>query len=166
MTFSYTTSATFTRTDAVYLGSKVAADLRQMQRFYGYPPDDHIDAYIEELVILVVNRCLKLVEYGFKRGDQWAGIASRYVVGSAAGGVDERSGRIPAGGDIRGAAWHSYLEYNDRWWQLTAEGRNRITASLPITRTPGEEPRVSEAWVLDRGYARNGVSLQRGVFSS
>ena len=47
MTSSYSTSDTFTRTHAVYLASKVAADLKQMQLFYGKPSDGNIEAYIE-----------------------------------------------------------------------------------------------------------------------
>ena len=52
MTYSYTTTSTFTRTHAIYLASKVAADLRQMQLFYGRPSNENIEAYIEELAIL------------------------------------------------------------------------------------------------------------------
>ncbi len=59
MTYSYFTSDTFTKTHAVYLASKVAADLKQMQLFYGKPSDESIEAYINEIVLLLVNKCLQ-----------------------------------------------------------------------------------------------------------
>ena len=168
MSYSYTTTDTFTKTHAVYLGSKVAADLQQMQLFYSEPSNEDIDAYLEELVILMVNRCLKMVEYGFRRGSNWV-IVTRYTARFDGFSLtDDRSGRVPAGVNIAGAPFHSYLEYNARWWQeLTEEQRQQITALLPFSRTSGTEPGIgSGGWTLDKSYSRNGVSLERGVYRS
>lgn len=165
MTFSYTTSESFTKTHAVYLASKTAADLRQMQLFYGRPSDGEIDAYIKELVILLLARCLGMVEYGFIRNGGWV-VVTRYVVRSDGfSGADERSGRIPPNVTISGATWHSYLEYNLRWDQLTETERARIQVTLPFQRKPGHEPGIGlGGWVLDKTYSRAGVGLERGVY--
>lgn len=165
MTYSYTTTSTFTRSHAIYLASKVAADLRQMQLFYGKPSDEMIDKYIEELIILMINRCLKMVEYGFKRGSNWV-VVMRYTASFASlSGVDDHSGRMPPGADINGAQWYSFLEYNDNWWALSDSQRQQIKNSLPFQRTDGNEPGINwGGWTMDRTYSRNGVSLSRGVY--
>ena len=165
MTFSYTTSESFTRTHAVYLASKVAADLRQMQLFYSRPSDGEIEAYIKELVILLLSRCLGMVEYGFNRNGGWV-VVTRYVVRTDGfSGADERSGHIPPNENIAGATWHSYLEYNLRWDQLTENERARISLTLPFQRVPGHEPSIGlGGWVLDKTYSRAGVSFERGVY--
>lgn len=167
MTYSYTTTSTFTRTHAIYLASKVAADLRQMQLFYERPYNKDIEAYIEELAILLVNRCLKMVEYGFRRGDSWV-LVARYVINaSGLSLVDDRPGRIPPDANIAGASWYSFLEYNDYWWRLSESQRQQITMSLPFTRTTGTEPRSGIlGWTGNRTYSKNGVSLERGVYRS
>ena len=54
-TFTRSSSETFTRTSAKYLVSKVAADLRQMQRLHRAPADAQIDAYVEELITLLAG---------------------------------------------------------------------------------------------------------------
>jgi len=166
MTYSYTTTSTFTRSHAIYLTSKVAADLKQMQFFYGKPSDMDIEKFIEELVILLINRCLKMVEYGFKRGNNWV-VVARYVARFDGFSItDERSGRIPAGADVSMASWHSYLECNDYYWRTLSEAqRQQISSTLPFQRTSGTEPDISSGgWTTDRTYAKNGVSLSRGVY--
>ncbi len=165
MTSSYSTSDTFTRTHAVYLASKVAADLKQMQLFYGKPSDGNIEAYIEELVILLVNKALKMVEYGFKKGDSWV-VVVRYTVRSDGTSVaDDRSGRVPAGANVSGASWHSFLEYSGVWSSLGESERQRIRDSLPFQRTYGNEPNFGPGgWSFDKTYSRNGTSLERGVY--
>ena len=110
-----------------------------MQLFYGKPSDDNIEAYIEELVILLVNKCLKMVEYGFKRGDSWV-VVARYTVQSDGTSVtDDRSGRVPAGANTSSALWHSFLEYNGTWFSLSENKRQRIRNSLPFQRTDGND---------------------------
>lgn len=165
MTYSYTTTSTFTKTQAIYLASKVAADLRQMQLFYGKPSDGDIEKYIEELAILLVNRCLKMVEYGFRRGGDWV-VVARYTMRT--GGLsltDDRPGRVPADANITGASWYSFLEYNDYWSELSESQRQQIRSLLPFQRTPGTEPGIGPGgWITDRIYSKNSVSLERGVY--
>ena len=166
MTYSYTTTSTFTKTHAIYLASKVAADLRQMQLFYGEPSDEDIEKYIEELAILLVHRCLKMVEYGLGRGSNWVVVARYTVRFEGFSIVDDRSGRIPADADVTGAWWHSYLEYNDHyWWELSENQRQQIRRLLPFQRTSGTEPGIDPGgWIIDKTYSKNSVSLSRGVY--
>ena len=51
MSYSFTTTETnaFTITHANYLASKVAADLKRMQRFYGSPSNAMIEKYKKEI---------------------------------------------------------------------------------------------------------------------
>lgn len=166
MSYSYTTTSTFTKTHAIYLASKVAADLRQTQLFYGEPSDEDIEKYIEELVILLVNRCLKMVEYGFRRGSNWI-VVTRYTASfDGFSIVDDRSGRIPADAYVAGALWHSYLEYNNYyWWELNETQRQQIKRLLPFQRTTGTELGTSPSgWTNDKTYSKNSVSLTRGVY--
>src|SRR5438552_14819451 len=105
MASTYTRTATFTRSSARYIVSKVAADLKLMQRFYGHPSDDWIDAYIAEVVELLVVRGLGTITYGFKRNGAWV-VALRYVA-SMDGNLtaDDRAGRVLPGVDITGGSW-------------------------------------------------------------
>lgn len=168
MSYSFTTTETFTKTHAVYLASKVAADLQQMQLFYGQPSDEDIDKYLTELIILMVNRCLKMVKYGFKSGDNWAVATSYTARFDGLSLEDERSGRIRSRGNIVGASWYSYLEHNDRWFEeLSEEERQRIIKLIPIKRTSGSDPGIgSGSWTSDKTYSRNGVSLERSSYIS
>ncbi len=62
-----TNSGTYTITDAKYLGSKIAADLKQMQLLYGEPSDLEIEKYVSEFVILIRDGYIKNCSYGFKK---------------------------------------------------------------------------------------------------
>jgi hypothetical protein len=73
MTYSSTSSntQTFTLTHAKYLASKVATDLKRMQRLYGSPSDYQINNFESELTEFLRNGFLSEVTYGFKRNDNW-----------------------------------------------------------------------------------------------
>lgn len=47
MTGTYARSASFTITDARYVGAKVGADLRLLHNYYGKPSLDDIEEYVE-----------------------------------------------------------------------------------------------------------------------
>ena len=152
MSYSHTTTATFTKTHARYVAGKVAADLRQLRQAYGKPSDDQIDAFMAELTMYLADGYLDYVEYGFVRGGTWVpGAALKYTaaeLGSVS--VDDRSGRVTRGADIRGATWMSFLELNERWFKLSADSRARYEASLPIKRDVGAEPSTHRDWNSDR----------------
>ena len=165
MTTTYTYSSTFTRTHAKYLASKIAADLFQMQLFYGEPSDTRIDDYLDEVVILLLGGCLDSVDYGFRRDGELI-VALNYVVQSDGTIVDDdHSGRVPPGVDITGASWYSHLRKNSAFWSLSLAEQRRIEESLPIYRTSGEEPQTGNGiWVTDKSYSSNGVGIQRQTF--
>lgn len=163
MTYSSTTTSTFTRTHAKYLASKAAADLRQMQRFYGRPSDSEISDYIVEMVTLLAGGYLHSVEYGFKKGRNWV-VALRYVVrtdGSIA--TDDRPGRVTVGADVSRANWYSYLRYSRKWLNLSEDEQQNIESELPVSRTPAPEPQTGNGyWTDDKRYSKAAVTLSRG----
>lgn len=165
MGYSYTSTSTNTWTHAQYLASKVAADLRQMQLFYGQPTDEQIDGYRDELAILLAGAYIDYVEYGFLRDGNWV-LVLRYT--ARYDGMlddDDRPGRVYSGADISGASWASFLVKNERWWSLSAAERNRIEQSLPFRRVPALTPRVGDGvWLDDKSYSRSGMSLTRRTF--
>jgi hypothetical protein len=165
MTTTYTFSETFTRSNARYVASKVAADLRLLQRFYGRPTDAEIDAYTGELVELLLGGYVQRVTYGFKRGSTWV-VALRYEArmdGTLE--ADDRAGRVTPGIDITGASFYSYLVYSHAWDLLDAAERARIEARLPVQRTGADEPSSSNGtWVQDRSYSAGGSGVQRASF--
>ncbi|RYE37335.1 MAG: hypothetical protein EOP48_28935, partial [Sphingobacteriales bacterium] len=69
--FTYSQTQTFTATHAKHISSKVAADLKRVQRFYGVPSDSSINDYETELIELLKKGYLGTVTYGFKREDKW-----------------------------------------------------------------------------------------------
>lgn len=167
MSTTYTTSSTssFTVTHARYLASKMAADLRQMQLFYGKPSDSRIADFITEAVVLLLNGYLATVTYGFKRDGQWV-VALRYNAHTS--GVlfaDERAGRVTPGVNISGATWYSFLDYSLAYFLASDAERQRIKEMLPLSRSSGEEPSVGGSWTSDRSYSSGGVSLQRQMYS-
>jgi hypothetical protein len=64
MTATFTTNTTFAVTHAKYMASKVATDLKRIQRLYGLPIDSAIADYEREIVELLKVGCLGTVTYG------------------------------------------------------------------------------------------------------
>lgn len=168
MSSTYTTSRTFTVTHARYVTSKVAADLRQLQLFYGRPDDEQIDAYAEEAALLLRDGYLERVDYGFRRQDpqhgaQWV-LLLRYVARN--GNLDDdHSGRVPPGVDVNGTSFWSYLTYTAPFFALSDAERERVKAALPIERSAGREAGfVYGTWSGDRTYSSAGQGVARSVF--
>ncbi|HEV2362234.1 MAG TPA: hypothetical protein VGS21_11070 [Acidimicrobiales bacterium] len=168
MTSTFTTSKTFTITHARYITSKVAADLRQLQIFYGSPDNDRIAAFAEEAAILLRDGYLDRVDYGFKRnvsflGEKWV-LLLRYT---ARNGVlaDDHAGRVPPGVDVSRARFSSFLSYSTKFVLLPRAEQARIEADLPISRSPANESGfVSGTWGGERTYSSSGEGLGRSVF--
>lgn len=162
MSTTYTNSATFTRTHARYLASKVAADLRQMRIFYGQPSEAAIDDFVEELVELLVGGYLASVDYGLRRNGGWV-VALSYTVRNGTLSSDDRAGRVPVGADVSGASWYSYLRHSDKWLGLTQAERDRIEATIPVKRTGASEPGLGSGnvWIEDKVYTNGGTSFTR-----
>lgn len=170
MTTSYTTSQTFTITHARYVTSKIAADLRQLKLFYRSPTDQDIVDYAEEAALLLRDGYLERVDYGFSRTSasgarEWV-LLLRYI---AKNGViaDDYSGRIPAGVNIAGAHFWSYLTYAPPFYNLGTDERARVKAALPIKRNSGNEAGFATGtWSGDRTYSSAQQGVSRSVFKA
>lgn len=157
-TYTRSATSTFTLTDAVYLASKVAADLRQLQAIHGEPSIGDIEKYVLELAMLLADGYVESVSYGFEKDGRWIA-ALDYPVRFGGGRSDERPGRVPLS-DTSGAVFTSFLAYSQRWWDLPHAERQRIESDLPIKRVSGMEPGGS--WSAgDRTYSRHDVALCR-----
>ncbi len=164
MTQSYTTTSTFTASDARRVSGKVVADLRQMRMAYGSPSDQEIENYLGELVTLLSDGYLDAVMYGFKKDGAWLPATLRYTALSlGTTGDGDRSGTVKRGVETAGAYFTSYLTYSQKWWNLSEEARARYKADLPIQRVSGDEPKAPGGWIEDKSYISGGVGVRRAV---
>lgn len=161
--FTQTGSQAFTITHARYLASKVATDLKRIQRFYGCPTDTRITEYETELVELLRNGYLDNVTYGFKRGDNWIEPTLRYTAKELSGltSADDDPGKIKPGADISGASFYSFLTYNSAYLQLTREQQNSFESSLPFKRGDAQPPGIFGYLTNDKSYSTGGKALDR-----
>lgn len=164
MTTSFSATASFTKTHAAHLASKIAADMRQFSRFYGRPMAENIQRYLDELTQLLAGHYVDEYKFGLRKGGNWI-VCYAYKVVDGALVTDGRPGGIQAGVDASGASFYNYLSPSTAWWQLSSRERDKIRTQLPIQRTPGEEPGCGSGyWVEDRGYEAGGVGVQRKTF--
>ncbi len=164
MSYSYTQSDTFTITHARHIASRIASDLRLLNRYYDTPPLDMIGKYLEEVAQLLAKGYFKTLEVGFKRGNVRV-ISLKYEVQVDGTLRDDRSGGVRPGVDITGAKSFNYLTHTSKWWNLPESERIAFEATLPIQRTTGTEPEDGEGyWVMDRTYAAGGTGVQRKCF--
>lgn len=164
MSYTTTNTRTNTRTWAKYLASKVAADLKRCQRFYGKPTDDQIDDFVDELTELLVAGYLESIEYGFKQSERRV-VTLRYTVDSAGNLSDDRSGGVYANADVSGASWFSYAIYSSAYYTLTTLEKEEFKKKLPFERTAAAEPADGNGyWMTDRSYSRDGSGVTRRTF--
>ena len=168
MTTSYTVTntATFTRTHAIHIASKVITDLKRMQRFYGEPSDKWIEDFCVEAVELLKGGYLHKVTYGFKRGGVWVEPTLLYTARDLGSGPDDDPGKVRPGASIVGASFGSFLEYNQAWVQLTPAQREAVEKALPFRRTTSTEPSASGYWAPDLTYSAGGRALSRETLRS
>jgi Bacterial HORMA domain family 1 len=168
VTNTYTQTRTFTITHARYITSKIAADLRQLRLFYGYPSDSDIDSYAEEAALLLRDGYLERVDYGFRRehpdlGSQWV-LLLRYT---ARNGLleDDHAGRVPPCVDIAGTRFWSFLSNSAKFFALSETERIQVTDALPIKRTPAREAGFATGtWSSARTYSAADQGVTRSVF--
>ncbi len=164
MSNSYTTTETFTRTNAIHLASKVISDLKHMQLFYGKPSDESIDQYLEELIVLLLGNHLKSVTYGFRKDDKWV-IALNYKANfSSISTTDDRSGGVQSGANITGASWGSFLEKNDDYNNLTSSEKSRIESLIKLKRSDGKDSEYNVSASVNKSYYSGGTSLDRKIY--
>jgi hypothetical protein len=165
MSSSYTTSQTqtFTLTHAKYLASKVAADLKRIQRFYNSPSDTQITAFEAELTECLKAGYLSEVSYGFQRNGNWIEPTLKYTAKDLAGmnSNDDDPGRIRAGADISNASFYSYLVKNYKFYLLSETEQQNFENNLPVKRTSAPTPGVSGYISSDKSYSSGGRSLDR-----
>lgn len=170
MISSYTTSSTqtFTLTHAKYLASKVAADLKRIQRYYGSPGDALITSYEAELTEYLKAGYLSEVSYGFKRNDNWIEPTVKYTARDLAGmsGSDDDPGRIRANADVSNASFYSFLITNSAFTQLIETERNNFEDSLPFKRSGAPTPGISGYISSDKSYSSGGRTLDRSSVKS
>lgn len=165
MTGTYTTTESFTLTHAKYLASKVAADLYQMQIFYGVPSMDYINKYIEEIIVLLLYGYFDSADYGFKKNNEWVMVVHYEAKYGILNSTDDRSGGVYSGADTSGTYWSSYLKKNSKFWNLAPAEQSRIEGLLPIKRTTGDESGYQAGvWTTDKSYYSNGTGLDRKFF--
>ncbi len=164
MSYSYTTTDSFTLTHARKLAAKVTADMHQCRLLYGDPTEAEVDRYNEELVVMLAARYVSSYEFGYQKGDRR--IVSWYYTVAAAGDLEGgRSGGLYAKADITGASWFNFMTTNYAWSGLTEGERDKVRAEHTIHRVTGDPPSDgSGRWVSDRAYVSGGVAVQRQEF--
>jgi Bacterial HORMA domain family 1 len=166
MTISTTRNATFTITEARYVGAKIGADLRLLNTLYGRPPLSDIDDYAEEAAVLLRDGYLNTVDYGFKdhATNTWK-LRLRYTATSGGYLTDSRPGSLPTALAVAGYPFYSYLTRSTKYHLLPAAEQAKVDAAVPITRTGADEPGTGAGSTSSGiGYARNGVGVTRDVF--
>lgn len=140
MSSTYTTSETFTRTDARRLAAKVAADMHQCQRLYGHLTDTQIENYQEELTVLLHGGYVKSYEFGFKTKDERRVVSWNYTVGPSGSLEGGRSGGLFPTAEVSGAFMFNFLSYSSEWFALSNAERDKIKTNYSIRRTDGSPP--------------------------
>lgn len=165
MSYSYTTSESFTIAHARKLAARVSADMKQCNRFYFKPSDAEIEAYNEELVVMLAGGYVSKYEFGFKTADDRRVVSWLYKV-TAAGDLDGgRSGGMHAWANVSTAKMFNFMSYSDDWFALDTAGRQKVKAKHSIRRTTGEPPLDGNGlWVRDRTYSAGGVAIERQEF--
>lgn len=165
MAYTTTIGITFTKTHAEHIASKIAADLYQMQRFYGSPSEQKIKDYVTELIAFLADGYLKSIDYGFKKNDEWI-LAISYEISQTTGGIrDDNSGRIPIGKDITGASWGSFLRYNDKYENLSSTEISEFQSKLPFKREGTTDPFNGQYSSYDKTYSTGGTDANRKIIT-
>jgi hypothetical protein len=168
MSLTSTYQETFTITDAKKIASKVATDLKRMQRYYGSPTDQHIADLEEELAGLLKGGYLNSITYGYQRDGKWIVPTLKYTAHELSVSTENNDdpGRVPVGADINGASFYSYLISSTKWSSLTEFEKERFEKDIPIKRTGAAAPGVNGSFNNDKTYSSGGRSLDRSTLKS
>jgi hypothetical protein len=163
---SYTTTTIFTRTNAHYIATKIAADLRQMSLFYPRPYAGEIEDYLVEITEHLAAGYLASFEAGYKiTSTNTRVVTVRYEVREDNTLADDNSGRVYPGADVSGAGWFSYLITNGKFARLSAAEQHAFNDRMPIARTAANEPGDGDGyWTSDKSYASGGWGTARQTF--
>ncbi len=170
MSSSYTFSSTqtFTLTHAKHLASKVATDLKRIQRFYCYPTDTAINQYEAELIELLKGGYLEKVTYGFKKDGKWIEPSLVYTARELASdtGADDDPGKIKPNANVEGASFSSFLTYSSTWHALSPNEKQSIEKNFPFSRSYSQEPGINGYLSSDKSYSSGGRALDRSTVKS
>lgn len=165
MSYSFTTTATFTRTHAKHLAAKVIGDLYQCHVLYDRPSRAEIDDYEGELIEMLASEYLADYEFGFKQDGRRV-LTWQYRVGPD-GGLhgDSDAGGLYAKAEVAKARYFNFISYSEKWWALTHAQRASFKRTLPIQRSNGSLPDDGDGyWQTDQGYCAGGVRVERRTF--
>jgi hypothetical protein len=168
MTSSGTRTASFTITDARYIGAKVGTDLRLLNNLYGRPALADIDDYAEEVALLLRDGYLDTVSYGFMdlATNEWK-LRLRYTATVGGQLVDSKPGSLPTAAAVSSYSFYSYLTYSRKYVDLPASQQASVKAALPIQRVGADEPSTRYGTTgAGNGYSRNGVGVARDVYTA
>lgn len=166
--FTTTDSLSFTLTHARHLASKVATDLKRVQRFYGYPSDKDIADYEAEITELLRKGYLGTVTYGFQKDGNWIEPTLRYTARdlSSLSSTDDDPGKVRPNANVSGAAFTSYLTYSPAWEKLQSSEKDSFKKGLPFQRTGAAAPGVNGYFSSDKTYASGSKALDRSTVKS
>lgn len=166
MTATATKTATFTITDARYVGAKIGADLRLLNSLYGCPSLVTIGNFTEEAALLLRDGYLATVDYGFwdATANSWK-LRLRYTATTGGYLLNDRPGKLPTRAAVTGYPFLSYLTYSASFHALTAAQQDVVRDALPVRREGADEPVTGLGTSQSgHGYVRNGVGVARDVF--
>jgi hypothetical protein len=156
-------------THAHHVASKVATDLKRMQRLShgNIPTEQDISNYQGEAAFLLEKECLEEVIYGFisNTSGKWL-YAVKYKAryGQLIGDSDDPGGISL--GDVNNSYFNSFLIYSQKWFDLPHNERESFMRALPIQRVPGSEPGIEGggSWSYeDRNYSSGAIHLGRAI---
>jgi Bacterial HORMA domain family 1 len=165
MTYSVTTSDTFSIIHARKLSSKVAADMHLCAQYYGLPSEQSIREYAEELAQYLNEGYVQEYEFGYQKNGQRL-VTWRYKVDeNGTLTTDDRPGKVVPSVEVAGATFFNYMIRNSRFWNLTGNQREAFENTLPFARTVGDPPSDGKGyWTSDRNYYSGGRGLARQTF--
>jgi hypothetical protein len=168
MSTTGTRTAPFTITEARYVGAKIGTDLRLLHNLYGSPALARIDDFVEEAALLLRDGYLGTVSYGFRNpsSNEWK-LRLRYTATVGGELVDTRPGSLPTSAAVAGCSFCSHLSYSTKFLNLSSADQAKVEAALPVSRCYGEEPAARSGDIASgSGYSRNGVGVNRDVFTA
>lgn len=167
MSYSTTGTATFNRSNARRVATKVAADLKRMQlQYLGWPSDAKIDQLIDEITEMLALDYVNTIEIGYARdGERVLSLKYRSRRDGTLTG-DDNAGGLPRNVDLTGCRQIDYMTYTHKFLTLTAEERSAVEQRLPYVRTAADEPTDGSggSWTQDRTYSSSGGGTVRSTF--
>jgi len=161
-------SVTFTIAHARHMGSKVATDLKRIQRLYGGISDEWIAKYEAELIEYIKAGYIDTVTYGFQLNDQWIEPTLRYTARELNGYSvsDDDPGKVRPGADVSGAHFTSFLNFSSKYFSASQAEKDAFKGRLPFSRGTGSEPTIKGYLINDKTYSAGGRSLDRSTVRS